>query len=187
MELALEPEDSRTAEITVQDATAEDIAGIVEIFNHEVREGSSNYESIPQTVEERAKWVRDLQMQNYPVLVAKAHGRVVGFGALTPFARFSGYKHTTSGCLYVHHEFRTRGVGRYLGCALWAQGAKRGFHSVIAGVNSKNKASLSLLKSMGFQERGYFPQIGFKNGEWLDDVCLQLFFRNKKQGDKNEN
>jgi L-amino acid N-acyltransferase len=173
----------------VRSATHNDISTIVEIFNFEVSEGTSNYESTLQTVEERTKWVSDLQTQNYPVLVIEAADKVVGFGALTPFARLTGYRLTTSGCIYIHHEFRTRGIGRALGMALWEEGKKRGFHSVIAGVNSKNSASLALLFSMGFEKRGYFPEIGFKNGEWLDDVCLQLFFQKQpnKKGETNEN
>lgn len=172
-------------ETLIRNAEPRDAAEIAAIFNFEVLEGASNYESAPTTAEARMQWIADLTVQNYPVLVAEISGKVVGFGALTPFARLSGYKHTTSGCIYIHQEFRAKHIGRQIGNALWSEGERRGFHSVIAGVNSRNTASLALLKGMGFVERGYFPEIGFKNGEWLDDVCLQFLFRNEKnKGEK---
>lgn len=167
--------------ILVRDAISSDVASLTEIYNYEVENGESNYANELQTVEERASWFKDLKKKNYPLVVAEVSGKVVGFAALTPFHPLSGYRFTVSGSIYVHPEFRRSRVGKGLGDAILQRAYEKKFHSILAGVNAKNTASISLLESFGFQKVGLFQEIGFKNDTWFDDVCLQLILN---KGDK---
>ncbi len=108
------------------------------------------------------------------MLVAEVDGRLVGYCALTPFHPNTGYRLTTTASIYVHADHRRSGVGHAMCAKMWDEAKARGYHTVIGGVNAKNTASLELLKSFGFKEAGYFKQIGNKNGEWFDEICLQL-------------
>jgi L-amino acid N-acyltransferase len=85
----------------------------------------------------------------------------------------SGYRFTVSGSIYVKPGRRGAGVGRALSKCLLSAARERGYHCILAGVNSENRASIALLESFGFERVGHFREIGQKNGRWHDDVCLQ--------------
>lgn len=159
----------------IRDANLADIPDLVEIYNSEVASSHTNYESQEIRVDERESWLKNLQEKKYPVLVStQSDGKVVGYAALTPFHPLTGYRFTATGSVYVRANFRRSGVGRELLAVLKVRAIQQGIHSVIAGVNSENTASLELLKSIGFKEVGQFKEIGYKNGSWHDDTCLQL-------------
>jgi phosphinothricin acetyltransferase len=158
----------------VRDAVNSDASSIADIYNYEMKHGASHYSESMQSAKERLQWLKDLRKKNYPVVVAEAFGKVVGFVALTPFHPLGGYRFTVTGSIYVHPEFRRSRVGKALGEAILEKAHQNHFHSIIAGVNSRNTASIALLESFGFQKVGYFREIGFKNEMWFDDVCLQL-------------
>jgi phosphinothricin acetyltransferase len=47
-------------------------------------------------------------------------------------------------------------------------------HTIIAGIDASNEASLHLHKSLGFVEVAHFKEVGFKFDRWLDLKFLQL-------------
>lgn len=163
-----------SAGVGVRGATPEDIPRIVEIYNHEVTHGRSNYETRRHSINERLQWLEALLASQYPVLCATRGGRVVGFAALTPFHPLTGYRHTVTGSLYVDVAHRRSGVGASLSSALLSVARAKGFHTIIAGVNAENRACIELLRTVGFRRVGYFREIGQRNGDWQDDICLQV-------------
>ncbi|MBV8585307.1 MAG: GNAT family N-acetyltransferase, partial [Verrucomicrobia bacterium] len=52
-----------------------------------------------------------------------------------------------------------------------------GKHSMIAGIDAANAASIHLHSQLGFVEVGRLPEVGWKFERWLDLVLLQLVFR----------
>ncbi len=167
--------------VEIRDAEVSDAESIAEIYNREILQSHSNYESVPQTVAQRSEWIERLKNQNYPVLVAVHNGIVQGCAALTPFHPVSGYRHTATGSIYLREDARGKGLGKQLIQKLLELAGKRKIHTIIAGVNSENSRSIALMKKMGFQQVGHFKEIGFKNGKWHDDVCLQLILRDSSE------
>jgi len=162
--------------VVVREAKASDVEAITAIYNHEVQNGHNHYESELQKTSDRLAWLEGLRKRGYPVFVADCGGEVMGFAALTPFHSLSGYRYTASGQIYVKAGHRGAGVGRALAASLFQAAIDGKFHCVLAGINSENTASIRLLESFGFERVGYFKGIGFKNGRWHDDVCLQRLF-----------
>ncbi len=158
----------------IRRAQSSDAEAIASIFNHEVEEGLSNYESRRHSPLEREEWLERLEKSEYPVMVAEENERVLGFAALTPFHPLSGYRFTVTGSIYVDSSTRRAGVGKSLATELLKEARIRRYHSILAGVNSENVACLALLKTFGFEPVGHFREIGWKNGKWRDDICLQL-------------
>ncbi len=54
-------------------------------------------------------------------------------------------------------------------------------HTLIAGIDAQNEASLRLHQSLGFLEVAYFRQVGFKFGRWLDLRFMQLMLETPEQ------
>ena len=57
---------------------------------------------------------------------------------------------------------------------LIAKARDLGYHSVVAVVGASQTASLGLHHKFGFQDAGYLKEVGFKFGQWVDVVDLQL-------------
>ena len=49
-----------------------------------------------------------------------------------------------------------------------------GMHTIIAGIDASNEASLKLHKGFGFEEVAHFKEVGWKFERWLDLKFLQL-------------
>jgi phosphinothricin acetyltransferase len=47
-------------------------------------------------------------------------------------------------------------------------------HTIVAGIDATNEASLKLHYHFGFEEVGTFKQVGWKFNRWLDLKFLQL-------------
>lgn len=155
-------------------AEDKDVPEMLAIFNHEVRNGASVYDDVEQTLEERHRWFRNLRDGDYPVVAAEDEGRLAGFAALVPFHVRRGYRYTVVASIYVADGYRRRGVGRALCEALLAAARARGYHSIIGGISAENTASLKLVQSFGAEQAGYFKEIGFKDGRWIDEICWQI-------------
>lgn len=162
------------SEFRLREAVRGDAEEIARIYNEGTLREVGNYESIPQSADARATWLDQLRKSGHFCLVVLRGNAIVAFGALTPFHPAPGYRKTVTGSLYVESRFHRSGVGSLLGKALIQGARERGFHSILAGIQSENTASIKIHEKFGFRQVGYFPQIGFKNGKWCDDVCMQL-------------
>jgi phosphinothricin acetyltransferase len=75
----------------------------------------------------------------------------------------------------VAADYRGQGAGTLLLKALIAHAGIAGKHSMIAGVDSENAASLQFLERFGFKRVGYLPEVGFKFERFLNLVLLQYW------------
>jgi L-amino acid N-acyltransferase YncA len=50
-------------------------------------------------------------------------------------------------------------------------------HTIIAGIDATNEASIQLHRSLGFIEVAHFKQVGYKFGRWLDLTFMQLMLK----------
>ena len=65
-------------------ATVADAAAINGIYNHYVRASAATFQTQEETTEEREEELRSRPL-NQPVTVLELEGRIVGWGALSPF------------------------------------------------------------------------------------------------------
>jgi L-amino acid N-acyltransferase len=150
-----------------------DLPGILAIYNHAVETTTSVYTEIPDTLEGRIIWWRGRLAQNYPVLVARAEGEVLGFSSFADFRPWPGYLHSVENSVYVRHDVRGRGLGAALVSALIPRAEALGKHVMIAGIDADNAASIRLHERLGFERVAHFREVGWKFGRWLDLVFLQ--------------
>jgi L-amino acid N-acyltransferase len=162
-----------TLDLHMRDAVEADLAAINDIYNHYVASSTCTYQYEPTTAAERAAWFRE-HGPTHPVTVAIAGDEIVGFGALSSFRTREGYRRTVENTVYVRAGLERRGVGRALLHDLIARARTLGHHTIIAGVSGEQAASLALHRAAGFEPVAKFHEVGFKFGQWLDVVFLQL-------------
>jgi phosphinothricin acetyltransferase len=159
--------------LEIRDATAGDLTAINDIYNHYVAASTCTYQYEPSTMEERRAWFAEHDAQ-HPVTVALRGGALVGWGSLSWFRTRTGYRFTVEDTVYLRHDARGQGVGRALLDDLIARARRLGHRTIIAGISAEQAASVALHRAAGFEDAARFREVGFKFGEWLDVIFLQL-------------
>ncbi len=157
----------------IREATKSDLPAIGKIWNYYILNSSYNYDYEPKSPEFFEQWLESKSKLNLPVFAVEVNGELAGYGTYGQFRDRDGYRHSAEHGLYFKEEFQGKGLGKKLLTHLMQDAKSRGFHTMIAGIDSSNPASIEFHRKMGFQDIGTFREIGFKNGVWLDCVFLQ--------------
>jgi L-amino acid N-acyltransferase YncA len=159
-------------DFTVREATAADQRAILDIYNEAVLHSTATFDLEPRTWEEQQKWAEG-HRPPYQVLVAVAGETVAGWGSLSAFRPRPGYRFTVEDSVYVHEDFRRRGIASALLQRLVEAARQGGFHSIMALIDGDNEVSVRLHERFGFRHVGRFTEVGFKFDRWLDVVHMQ--------------
>jgi len=189
--------------LSIRLATEADLPAINDIYNHYVPISTTTYELEPTTLAERRRWFAG-RAPIHPVTVAEQAGDrrpqtggaetaaaptlqptayslqptacppILGFGSLHTFRNKPGYRFTVENSVYVHPDHHRMGVGSAIILDQIERARQLGLHTIVAGIDKEQTASLALHYKHGFREVGRFPQVGRKFDRWLDAVFMQL-------------
>ena len=101
-------------ELIIRQATEADLQGILDIYNDAIINTTSVYQYQTHTLAMRKDWFDDKISKDIPVLVADYDGIVAGFASYGPFRAWQAYKYTIEHSVYVHPDFRRRGIAKTL-------------------------------------------------------------------------
>ncbi|OSD04352.1 GCN5-related N-acetyltransferase [Trametes coccinea BRFM310] len=167
----------------IRDATDGDLSAILEIYNDQILNGTATFHTEIQTLAERALWLQKLRAERYPCIVAEvtedATGakRTIGWANLWHFKERQAYDGSAELSLYVHKDFRGKGVGEKLLQGLLEETRRQGtrFHTIISVVTTENERTINFWQKQGFKLCGTLREVGYKFGRWLDVAYLQIF------------
>lgn len=157
----------------IRPATEADLAAVNAIYNHYVEHSTCTYQLAPESEEARLAWFHR-HGGTHPVTVVEVGGEVVGWASLNVFNPREAYARTVEDSVYIHHAHHRRGLGRAMLADLIARARALGHHTIVAGISSEQTASLRLHVGFGFEKIGQLREVGFKHGQWLDVVSMQL-------------
>ena len=172
-------------ETIIRHAGEKDLEGILEIYNDAIMNTTAVYDYKPHTIEMRKKWFEEKLKSSIPVFVAEQNHRVAGFASYGAFRAWAAYKYSIEHSVYVHPDCRQQGIAKKLLHQLIEAAKQKEVHTIIAGIDANNKVSIHLHKKFGFIETGHFKQVGYKFGNWLDLVFLQLIMETPRQPNEN--
>ncbi|MBV9412708.1 MAG: N-acetyltransferase [Acidimicrobiia bacterium] len=153
-------------------AHATDAEAIRAIYNVEVTESTVTFDLVPRSHDEQREWLA-AHSGAHPAIVAADGDTVVGFGSLSLYKDRPAYSTTVEDSVYVHRDWRRKGVGRLILDELLKLATTHGFHAVIARIVGDHQASIALHEGCGFTLVGVEKEVGRKFGRWLDVVELQ--------------
>jgi len=156
--------------MAIRRAERRDLATIGAILNAEIADGTASWKSEPLDTAALGRWFDD-RMAAGTILV-EDRGSVVGVAAAGPFRTGEGYARTIEHSVYVARDARGRGIGTALLSALIDWACDAGHHRMVGGVSADQPASLALHARLGFVECGRLPEVGRKEGRWLDLVLM---------------
>lgn len=160
-------------DIRIRLATTGDLNRINEIYNHYVLHSTCTYQEEPHSPEERAAWFRD-HGPLHPVTVAEVDEHVVGWGSLSRFHSRSAYRFSIENSIYVDHTWHRQGVGGRLLADLIERARRARHHTIVAGIDGEQEASLAIHAKHGFERVAHLRQVGFKFNRWLDVIYMQV-------------
>ena len=159
---------------TLRPAVESDLAPIVEIYDHYVRETAVTFDIEPVTVESRRSWFDAFAATGpYRLLVAELEGRVVGYACSQRFRQKAAYDTSVETTIYLDHRIGGRGIGTRLYAALFQAIEGEDVHRALAGITEGNPASLALHERFGFQHLGVFSHVGRMFDRYWDVAWLE--------------
>jgi phosphinothricin acetyltransferase len=160
--------------VRIRMAAIEDLPAINAIYNYYVLHSTCTYQEVPETNAARLAWFASRSLEQHPVIVAEEGNAILGWGALSPFRPRDAYRFTVEASVYVHHDNHRRGIGTVLLEELIRLARAAGHHSIIGGASADQTASIALQECLGFQRVSHYKEVGYKFGQWLDVIYLQL-------------
>lgn len=157
--------------ITINDAPA-----ICEIYNHYIDSTSISFEYDTVSIEVMQSRIEKTIAQ-YPWLVYEEQGEILAYVYANVWKAREAYKHVLESTVYASHKMTTKGVGTQLYQALFEaieeKQEQTKVKALMAVIALPNDASIALHKKIGFVEAGYFKEVGYKFGKWIDVAYYQ--------------
>ncbi|HZZ90280.1 MAG TPA: arsinothricin resistance N-acetyltransferase ArsN1 family A [Caulobacteraceae bacterium] len=157
--------------LSARPARREDAPAITEIYNQGIEDRIATFETEPRTTADVLPW---FEHAHAFVAVTDAAGEVVGYAVAHPYSDRCCYRGIGEFSVYVRRQARGRGVGQVAMAALVDASRSAGLWKLMSRIFPENRASLSLMARMGFQQIGVHEKHGKLEGVWKDCVIVEL-------------
>ena len=156
----------------IRDAAEDDLPAIVEIYNAAIATRLATAQLEPVSVPERLPWFYEHSADRHPLLVMEVAQQIAGWLSFHPFTGRSAYRNTAEVSVYVHEEFRRRGLATaLLKDAITRSGALE-LTALIGLILGHNRGSLELFERAGFERWGVLPRVVRLDGHAGDVVIV---------------
>ncbi|QUJ77067.1 N-acetyltransferase [Sulfitobacter albidus] len=148
----------------IRDAGPGDLPAIGALWNAMIRDTTATFTTQEKTPDDLAAL---LAARPGSMLVAEADG-IAGFVTWGPFRGGPGYAHTAEHTIITARP----GVAAPLMRAALARAHQQGLHRMVAAISGENARAIAFHTRMGFAKTGHLPQVGRKQGRWLDLILM---------------
>lgn len=153
----------------IREMKKEDWESIKEIYNQALLEGKSTFNKDLPTYQEWDK--NHLQDCRY---VVERNESIIAWCSLAATSSREVYRGVVEVSIYVHQQYRGKGVGKKLLTHLCIESEKKGYWILYSGILANNIESRKLHLNCGFREIGYREKIAKDIfGEWQDTVIYE--------------
>jgi phosphinothricin acetyltransferase len=158
----------------IRPAKPEDSEALAEIYNYYICHSLATFEEQEVNAAEMQARMSAVAGLGFPWLVAQEGNAVIGYAYANRWRERSAYRFSVESTVYLAQHASGRGWGSRLYQALFDELRQRDVHVVIGGITLPNPASVALHEKMGMRKVAEFPEVGFKQGQWLDVGYWQL-------------
>src|SRR5512146_2450167 len=150
-------------------ATPGDAPALARIYNEGIEDRIATFETRRREPGEIRGWIGG----SHPLVVVEAGEQVVAWASCSAYSARECYRGVAEVSVYVAREWRGRGAGRKALEALGAAAGAAGFHKLVGKIFAGNRASLALVRALGFREVGVHVRHGELDGVWHDIVVVE--------------
>ena len=140
---------------------------MAEIYAPIVASTPISFETEPPDAQEFERRIAHV-LQEHPWLVCEYQDRLAGYAYASQHRERAAYQWSVDTSVYVHSEFRRRGVGQALYTSLFRVLVRQGYYNAYAGITLPNAGSVGLHESVGFKPLCVYRHVGYKHGAWHD-------------------
>lgn len=146
-------------------AKPEDADAIAVIWNQIIRDTLATFTTAEKEPDALAAAIRAEPQRWY---VAEREAEVLGFACYFQFRGGPGYAHSMEYTIHLDAAARGHGFGRALLADVEGAARGEGAHSLYGGVSGANSEGQAFHARAGFERLAVLPEVGRKNGQWLD-------------------
>jgi len=157
----------------IREAQSDDLTTILSIMNEAILNTTAIYEYEERALPFIEDWFNKKMLDNEPVIVCCDGDLILGYGTFGRFRPRAAYQFSVEHSVYVKNGFHRRGIGSLLLETLINLAKKRGYHTLIAGIDAANQSSYEFHRRFGFIEVARFKEVGYKFDRWLDLIFMQ--------------
>lgn len=161
----------------IRAAQLHDIAAMLAIYNYYILHSPATFEEEPLAEDAMAARLGAVRELGLPWLVAERDGELIGYAYANRWRERVAYRFSVESTVYLAPGAGGEGWGSRLYAELFEQLEQLGVHAVIGGITLPNDASVALHEKMGMAKVAEFPEVGFKQGRWLDVGYWQKNFK----------
>ncbi len=161
--------------LSIRPATEKDQPFIMEIYNEAVLNSNATFDTEPRDLEKQMAWFR-MHKSNHPILLAEEENKIVGWASLSPWSDRCAYETTVEVSLYIHKDYRGKGVGMKLLKIITLEGEKAGNHTIISRITQDNNISIHIHEKLGYRQIGVMKEVGYKFGKFQNVHLMQYLF-----------
>ncbi len=148
-----------TSHWIIRNATAADLPVIIEIYNEAIAGRLATAQLEPVSLDARRDWLSHHPPDQHPFWVLETEDRVAGWLTFKTFLPRCAYRGTAELSVYVHPDFRRRGVARALLQKAIDQAPRLQITALVGLIFAHNEPSTRLFEQLGFSRWGYLPRI----------------------------
>jgi L-amino acid N-acyltransferase YncA len=161
--------------LNIRPATEKDQPAILKIYNEAVENTTATFDTEKRSIEKQIEWFRN-HKHNHPVIVGEEEGIIKGWASLSPWSDRKAYDGTVEVSVYVHHDFRGKGIGKKLLEIITLEGKKVKNHTILSRISSGNESSIHIHEILGYRHVGVLKEVGFKFGKFIDVNVMQYLY-----------
>ena len=156
----------------IRDATEDDLAAIVRIYNAAIPGRLATADTEPVSVESRRSWLCDRDFARRPVWVVEGDAGVEAWLSFGAFYGRPAYAATAEIGIYVAPGAQRRGLATRLLETALARASGLGIATFLGFVFAHNDRSVALCQKFGFETWGRLPRVAVLDGVERDLLIL---------------
>lgn len=124
-------------------------------------------------------------LNTLPWLVCEYKDLVTGYAYATDHRSRTAYQWTKELSVYIHNDFKGKGIGTALYITLIELLKLQGVQNCLAGIALPNEASIRFHEKLGFRKVGVYHRVGYKLNGYRDVEWWELFIGDEEMAPGN--
>jgi L-amino acid N-acyltransferase YncA len=164
-------------ELMIRNASPDDAAGIVSVFNPIIEAGSFTLFDTPFSIEAERSYIEALAERDiFHVAVRASDNNVVGFQSMAPFATYThSFDHVGVIGTYVDLASRRQGIAKCLFPATFEAARRKGYEKIFTYIRADNPVALATYQNQGFRVVGRTQRHAKVHGRYVDVIIVERF------------
>lgn len=158
--------------IRIRTAERSDLSEIVSIYNSTIPGRMVTADLEPVSVESRIPWFEQHTPCQRPLWVMEYDRSICGWLSFQPFYGRPAYQATAEISIYLHEDYRGKGLGRYFLQYALEQAPRFGVKTLLGFIFGHNQPSLKLFYEYGFAKWAELPRVAELDGIERDLIIL---------------